>query len=212
MNKAVVFTAESSRKLAAFIAWLNLDLGIQTCFYDGMEMYAKIWLQFLFPLYIWLITLAMIVSSHYSSTAAKVLATLFLLSYSKLIQTVIVALSFTLLTYPNKQQAVWLYDGNVKYLNGKHILLFLGAVFVLILFFIPYTVIILFTQCLQRLNSRVVRWIMQRTKPILDAYTGPYKDRYRFWPGLLLLARIFLLIAFAGNVSGDPSLNLSWCR
>jgi len=49
---------------------------------------------------------------------------------------------------------------------------------------------------------------MQRTKPILDAYTGPYKDRYRFWPGLLLLVRIFLLVVFAGNVSGDPSLNL----
>ena len=49
---------------------------------------------------------------------------------------------------------------------------------------------------------------MQRTKPILDAYTGPYKDRYRFWPGLLLLVCIFLLVAFAGNVSGDPSLNL----
>jgi len=36
----------------------------------------------------------------------------------------------------------------------------------------------------------------------------PYKDRYRFWPGLLLLVRIFLLVTFAGNVSGDPSLNL----
>ena len=98
-------------------------------------------------LYIWLITLAMIVSSHYSSTAAKVvgrnapkvLATLFLLSYSKLINTLIAALSFTLLQYPNKQQAVWMYDGNVQYLTGKLIPLFLAAVFILILFFIPYT-------------------------------------------------------------------------
>jgi len=129
MNKAVFFTTESSRKLAVFIAWLNLDLGIKTCFYDGMDMYAKVWLQFLFPLYIWLITLAVIVSSHYSSTAAKVvgrnapkvLATLFLLSYSKLIQTVIAALSFTLLEYANKQQAIWFYDGNVQYLTGKRI-------------------------------------------------------------------------------------------
>ena len=215
MNKAIFFTTESW-KFEVFIAWLNLDLGIQTCFYDGMDMYAKVWLQFLFPLYIWLITLVMIVSSHYSSTAAKlvgrnapkVLATLFLLSYSKLIKTVIAALSFTLLQYPNKQQAVWLYDGNVQYLAGKHIPLFLAAVFVLLLFFIPYTVLVLFTQCLQRSDNRVARWIMRRTKPILDAYTGPYKDRYRFWPGLLLLVRIFLLVAFAGNVSGDPSLNL----
>ena len=32
-----------------FISWLNLDLGIETCFYDGMNIYAYSWLQFLFP-------------------------------------------------------------------------------------------------------------------------------------------------------------------
>jgi len=58
------------------------------------------------------------------------------------------------------------------------------------------------------LQQSICNQLGQRTKPILDAYTGPYKDRYRFWPGLLLLVRIFLLVAFAGNVSGDPSLNL----
>ena len=31
---------------------LNLDLGIQTCFSDGLDMYAKAWLQFVFPIYI----------------------------------------------------------------------------------------------------------------------------------------------------------------
>jgi len=43
--------------LTIFIAWLNLDLGIQTCFYNGMDAYAKTWLQFAFPIYIWLITI-----------------------------------------------------------------------------------------------------------------------------------------------------------
>ena len=30
----------------------NLDLGIPTCFYNGMDDYAKIWLQLAFPAYL----------------------------------------------------------------------------------------------------------------------------------------------------------------
>ena len=38
--------------LAVFIAWLNLDLGIDTCFYEGMTAYGSTWMQFVFPVYI----------------------------------------------------------------------------------------------------------------------------------------------------------------
>ena len=31
---------------------IHLDLGIETCFYDGMDGYTKIWLQLAFPLYL----------------------------------------------------------------------------------------------------------------------------------------------------------------
>ena len=44
----------TSGRLYTFIAWLNLDLGIDTCFYDGMDAYTETWLQFAFPLYLWL--------------------------------------------------------------------------------------------------------------------------------------------------------------
>ena len=75
--------------LSIFNAWLNLDFGIETCFYNGLDEYTKTWLQFVFPLYIWLIVILLIVWSHYTSTGTKlvgnnavfVLATLFLLSY-----------------------------------------------------------------------------------------------------------------------------------
>ena len=39
--------------LSIFIAWLNLDLGIETCFAKGLNTYYRTWLQFVFPLYIW---------------------------------------------------------------------------------------------------------------------------------------------------------------
>ena len=38
--------------LRTFIAWLNLDLGIPICFFDGLTTYVKTWLQFVFPLYV----------------------------------------------------------------------------------------------------------------------------------------------------------------
>ena len=45
--------------------------------------------------------------------------------------------------------------------------------------------------------------------PLFDAYTGPFKNRYHFWPGLLLLARNVLLVVFALNGGGDPIISLS---
>ncbi len=36
-----------------FISWLNLDFGISTCFYEGLDAYSYTWLQFVFPFYLW---------------------------------------------------------------------------------------------------------------------------------------------------------------
>ena len=103
-NQAIFFPHGTNNQfLSIFIAWLNLDLGIETCFYSGLDAYANTWLQFLFPVYIWIIVVLIIVSSHYSTTAAKlsgrnavqVLATLFLLSYAKMLRVTITAFSFT---------------------------------------------------------------------------------------------------------------------
>ena len=203
--------------LSIFIAWLNLDLGIETCFYSGLDAYAKTWLQFLFPLYIWIIVVLIIVSSHYSTTAAKlsgrnavqVLATLFLLSYAKLLRITITAFSFTLLEYPDGSlKRIWLYDGNVDYLKGKHIALFAAALLLLLFISLPYTVALLFIQCLQyRSRYRILSWV-RRLKPLFDAYTGPYKDKHRYWPGLLLVVRVVLFLVFSVNVFGDPAVNL----
>ena len=77
--------------------WLNLDLGIETCFYPGMTAYAKVWLQFVFPLYIWIIIATIIVLCRYSTwlsnkiggNVVQVLATLILLSFTKIFRTLL---------------------------------------------------------------------------------------------------------------------------
>ena len=111
------------------------------------------------------------------------------------------------LEYSNQSRSlVWLPDGNILYLKGKHIPLFVAAIVTLTLS-LPFTIILLFTQCLQRLNLRVFFWIV-KMKPLLDAYVGPYKDRYRFWTGFLLLVRIALLLTFSVNLFGGPNFRL----
>ena len=39
------------------ISLLNLDLGVETCFYNGINDYAKLWLQLLFPFYLFMLVI-----------------------------------------------------------------------------------------------------------------------------------------------------------
>ena len=105
-------------------------------------------------------------------------------------------------------ESAWLYDGNVDYLKGKHIYLFIVASMLLIFISIPYTAILLFVQLLQTFSHyKVLFWVV-KLHPLFDAYTGPYKTKHRYWTGLLLLVRAFLFLIFSVNVLGDPMVNL----
>ena len=203
---------------SVFIAWLNLDQGLQTCLYNGLDSYVESWLQFLFPAYIWLIAGVVIVSSHYSTRISKlcgknavsVLGTLFLLTYTKLLRLEITVVSYTSITYPNghPDKTVWLYDGNVDYLKGKHIPLFIATVLLLVLLSVPYTLSLVSIQWLFKISHyRPMSWV-HKLKPFFDAYTGPYRARHRYWTGLLLLTRILLLVSFSLNHSNNPSINI----
>ena len=91
VNRTIFLPVKSTCAFSIFIAWLNLDFGIETCFYDGMDAYNKAWLQFVFPVYIWELVGLMILVSHLScrfgNNPVFVLATLILLSYTKILRT-----------------------------------------------------------------------------------------------------------------------------
>ena len=220
-NNAIFFSGQSANTfLSWFIAWLNLDLGIDTCFYNGLTAYAKTWLQFVFPIYIWVLVSAIIISSHYSTRAAKicgnnavqVLATLFFLSYAKLLRVTITVFQPTklLILYNslNRVKVVWNYDGNLDYLGAQHIPLFVITLLFFTLFFIPYTLALIGIQWLLPISHYKALFWVNRLKPLFDAYTGPYKDNHRYWTGLLLLLRIGLFCVFSANTTGDPATNL----
>ena len=217
VNSSIFVTPSTSRFLTVFIAWVNLDLGFQTCFFNGMDMYAKAWLQFIFPVYIWLIVAAIVLLSKHSMTVSRltrdntvpVLATLFLLSYAKLLRTTITAFSFTYLRYPDGTRlAVWMYDGNVPFVKGKHIALFIVAHVAVFGFILPYTLLLLLSPYLQRWSHyKPLRWV-NKLKPFLDANHGPYKNKIRNWTGIILLIRTVQFTSFAANAEGDPNINL----
>ena len=163
--------------LQVFIAWLNLDFGIETCFFVGLDAYWKTWLQFLFPFYIWAIAGVIIVACRCSSRltnliggrAVPLLATLFLLSYMKLLRTVIDAtLVAVIAQYPqNTSYAVWYLDGNLRYCQHPHIYLFFAAIATFIFLWLPYTLILLFIQSLRRVSHLKATQVDQQASPCL---------------------------------------------
>ena len=130
-NKTLFLQHQGINFMTVFVLWLNLDLGIDTCYFPGMDTYVKTWLQLVFPAYIFLLVISVIFISSYSSKFSNligkkdpvaVLATLILISYAKLLQVCFRSLSVGILVYPDgTSDKVWLPDATVKYLSGSHI-------------------------------------------------------------------------------------------
>ena len=204
-NEYIFLPRGQTNPLTVFIAWLNLDLGVETCLYQGLTAYSKTWLQFVFPFYIWSIAGLIIILAKYSDKVAKVmgnnsvpvLATLFLLSYAKLLRTIITALSYTMVYTSHGPKAVWTADGNVDYLGPQHAPLFATAVAVLLFLWLPYTLVLFLGQWLHRCNCRLVVRMLLKVKPFLDAHYGPLKSKHRYWFGALLLVRATILLISA---------------
>lgn len=192
--------------LQVFLSWLNLDLGISTCFYSGMDAFGKAMFQFVFPIYIWLISAAIIVLSSRFVTftrlvgenAVKVLSTLILLSYSKMLRvsfSIFNTNSVNLESASSSSSNRWALDGNIPYFDTtRHLPLFLIAL-LCILLLVPFSFNLLFIKQVSTLPnySGAFSWI-DKLKPFYDTFTGPFKDKTRFWTGLLLFVRMFLLI------------------
>ena len=198
-NRSLFVPFSSPNFLTVFISWLNLDLGIETCFYNGMDSYGKFLLQLAFPTYVFVLIGTTLVLCEVSRKFANLLGnrnpvaalcTLILLSYSKLIRTIITAFQFTYLDYPNgSREIVWLYDANVPYFTVSHIPRFIAA-FIIIILGAIYTILLLFGQWFPRCSDRKFMKWAKNTKynAFIDAYHAPFTPKHRYWMGLLLFA------------------------
>ena len=186
INDSIFLVNENVFKpLRVFISLVNLDLGIETCFYNGMDSYAKMWLQLFFPFYLIIIAASIIIASRYSyrilrltyTRSLPVLATLFLISYTGVLRTVSTVLfSYSTITHlpSGHKQIVWSIDANIPLFGVKFTVLF-STCLVLFLLLIPFNITLLFTRRLLKFK------MVYRLKPLLDAFQGSYNDRYYYW-------------------------------
>ena len=235
VNTSIFFNQSTLNPLQVIVSFVNLDLGLPMCFYNGMDDADKAGLQFVFPAYLLILTMATILACHYclqrspttSSTsflcilsniigerAVGVLSTLIYLSYSKLLRTFIDILTYSTIHLPSGDMYVWFYDGNVQYLRGKHTVLFVVAITTCTLFLLPYTIALTFIPIIEQHSehNRLFKYLHKKAnqiKPMNDAYYAPYKGEWRWWLG----ARLWLLVVmFTLNPvysSDKPSLLLT---
>ena len=237
INISIFLNQSTLRPLQVIVSLVNLDLGIPLCFYDGMDDAHKAGLQFVFPAYLLILTMTVIVLCHYclqrspnTSTrscvyrvfiivgqrAVGVLSTLIYLSYSKLLRTVIDVFRYSKVQMLSGDMYVWFYDGNVEYLHGKHIVIFVVATMTCIFFLLPYTCALTFIPIIERYSehNRLFNYLHKKAnqiKPMNDAHYAPYKGEWRWWLGarLWLLVMMYLYSLNPAYSSDIPSLLLS---
>ena len=223
--RVILFPHQSEANAAlkffeVFVAWLNLDFGIELCLVIGLNAFWRTLLQYVFPFYVWGIAGVMIFSAKYSVTLTKlvgnravpILATLFLLSYIKILRTIVASFLFTNIKVfngiKNHTLTVWSLDGNHLYCHYPHVLLFIAALAILVCLWLPYTLLLLLVQWLRRLSHfKVLRWIT-RFNPVYDAYLAPLKHKHHYWFGTLLLVRGILFIMFLATSTVYPRVNM----
>ena len=206
------------RPFFGFIDWLNLDFGVETCFYDGLTIYAKTWLQFAFPFYLFSLILVVTIVTNRSTKISKLLprniiavfATVLLITYAKLVRAARLAYPFSSLTSSaNITYIVWGYDGSMQYFGRYHAPLAMFSLLLFIGFLLPLAVILFVHSFLRKITvfenrcAEVIFSCIRRKlfyfKPIFDAYEAPYKIRHCYWTGLLLLLRILVLFILSGD-------------
>jgi len=191
--------------LRLFIAWLNLDFGIEVCFLKGLDAYTKTWFQFSFPLYIFIISGTIVIACKYSlkvtklfgNNALSVLVTLFQISSTKLLRSTLLALRPAILTQIEpevRNKWVWLLDGNIVYFGLAHSFLAIVAIVLLFGWLMISTVLLFPNYSLKLVNYKFPKQALKLTN-ILEAYNAPLKHKHRYWVGLTLFARLVLVVS-----------------
>ena len=142
-----------------------------------MNGYTKTWLQLAFPFYLMIIAFTVIIGSRHSSKpqrltanrALKVLATLFLMSYTKILLTVCqVLFFFSPVTHlpSNHTTLVWSVDTGVALFGVKLCILY--SVCLVLFIILIFNVVLLFPRT-------VSRWsFINKFKPLLAFSVGQF--------------------------------------
>ena len=188
-------------------SWFSLKFGIESCFFDGMRPLDIAVLNFVFPLYLYVLVFVIVILTRRSakfaewlfrtkSSPTKLFAMILVMTYSSLLESCLQAISFTRLNVVSPNGTIteyrWLLDPSHKYFHGAHGALGVFAVILLVFFIIPAPILWMFPAKI--FSIRVLR----RYKPVYDAVWAPLKPRYLYWVSLRLLLRVppLLFVSF----------------
>ena len=175
------------------VKFVNLSMGFELCFYDGMDTLAKVGIQLLFPAYLFFIMLVIIILSKVSSkisnagfSAAKTFSTLLLLCYTSVGETCTLILAWK--TFDHGLNGIyWYADPTIQYGQGFHGFLVFVAVILILVYILPFSIGLLLPPLILRTRLSIM------LKPLLDAFWNPFKPKFRFWIGLRAILRIIPL-------------------
>lgn len=189
------------------ISFLNLDIGFETCFYDGMTELAYTAIKLAYPFYLLLIISIIAFAAKFcpgrvlkleSLKPVRAIATVLFLSFTTIFQSVTRIVAFAVLTYrghdTETEEYLWLLDPSVRYGSGGHGV-FVAIGFLLFFFIVlPEVLLLLFHKPLRKVK-RINKWL-QKWWPFFDAFQNPFVGRLRFWIGVQLLMRGLVLMIY----------------
>ena len=235
VNISIFFNQSILNPLQVIVSLVNLDLGLPMCFYNNMDDADKAGLQFAFPEYLLILTMATIVvcttvfndlklpplGSHcigFPTSLEKEQLVFYLLSSTchipKMLRNVIDILTYSTVHLPSGVMMVWFYDANVEYLHGKHTVLFVVAIATSTLFLLPYIIALYFIPIIEQHSehNRLFNYLHRKAnqiKPMNDAHYSPYKDELRWWLGAKLWLLVIMYSLNPVYSSDRPSLPLT---
>ena len=184
-----------------FITLMNLSFGSKLCFFNGLDGYQLIWALFVQAFYFLFILLVIIFLSRrfifftrlMRRNILNVLATLTVMLYTNLLFAILNTFKYAILHISTSNdtqysKVAWYYDATIPYFGFKHSLLFaVASLCSIAMIFFMFSLLLI--QCLQKKSHYpCLRWV-DKLRPFYEAYTGPCRDNYRFWPGFLLFMR-----------------------
>uniref|UniRef100_A0A1X7UTP4 Right handed beta helix domain-containing protein n=1 Tax=Amphimedon queenslandica TaxID=400682 RepID=A0A1X7UTP4_AMPQE len=186
---------------------INLNIGFPVCFYDGMTTLTRNYLNFAFPIYLWILMFLNAFLTKYKfclkyilcDDRAGVFASTILLSYVSVLQACTSALSVTRIDDDAPWR--WAPDPSIEYFSAAHAPLAIISIINIVIYILPFPILLMFPPL--ALKTRIGVYLI----PVYDAFWAPYRTSFHFWIGLRLLARVppFILASFVpypGNVFG----------
>uniref|UniRef100_A0A1X7TRB4 TRP C-terminal domain-containing protein n=1 Tax=Amphimedon queenslandica TaxID=400682 RepID=A0A1X7TRB4_AMPQE len=180
---------------------LNINFNYPICLYNGMTEAWKFALSLVFPIYLMVIVVLLIIISRYSVklsnkisvSSIQVLVTVVHLSFSSFLVSVqnVYTYSIIHLNTTDVPLHVWLRDGTTEYGSGSHLVLMIMTSLIVWPILIVYVGILLFGRLVMKINR-----FREYLRPVYEAIHAPYKyNREFFFPAQLLVV-VFCYILF----------------